>query len=103
MFWQTATAEAGPGGPADPGWGPAPGRLLSCEQELLAVRADLAGAAAAWVSPAGKAFRERLHEYRTGMAEAAELLRLAAAAVSAAGAAAGAAQTAAAAMYGPRP
>jgi hypothetical protein len=84
MFWQTTTAEAGWGGPPDPGWGSASGRLLSCEQELLAVRADLAAAADAWVSPAGKAFRERLYEHRNRMSEAAELLRDAARAVNAA-------------------
>ncbi|MGM0930597.1 MAG: hypothetical protein ACQEXN_12930 [Actinomycetota bacterium] len=84
MFWQTTTAEAGWGGPPGPGWGPASGRLLSCEQELLGVRADLAASAQAWVSPAGRAFRERLYEHRCRMSEAAELLRDAASAVNAA-------------------
>ncbi|UNK46147.1 hypothetical protein [Arthrobacter sulfonylureivorans] len=82
MFWQTTTAEAGWGGPPDPGWGLAPGKLLSCEQELLGVRADLAAAAQAWVSPAGKAFRDRLYEHRYRMSEAAELLRDAARAIN---------------------
>ena len=107
MFWQTTTAEPGSGGPPDPGGGPASGRLLSCEQELLAVRADLAAAGAAWISPAGKAFRAQLYEYRTKMAESAELLRWAAAALDAvdaaldaADAATGAAQAAEAALYG---
>jgi hypothetical protein len=100
MFWQTTTAEAGWGGPPDPGWGPAPGRLLSCEQELLGVRADLTAAAQAWVSPAGKAFRERLYEHRCRMSEAAELLRISAAAISAADRAIGAARASAAALYG---
>ncbi|MEV7648309.1 hypothetical protein [Arthrobacter sp. NPDC089319] len=84
MFWQTTTAEVGWGGPPGPEWGSAPGRLLSCEQELLGVRVDLAAAAQAWVSPAGKAFRERLYEHRYRLAEAAELLRDAARAVDAA-------------------
>lgn len=110
MFWQTTTAEAGWGGSPGPGWGSASGRLLSCEQELLGVRADLVASAQAWVSPAGKAFRERLYEYRTKMAESAELLRWAAvaleavdAAIDAADAAADVAKAAEAALHGRTP
>ena len=103
MFWQTTTAEAGWGGPPGPGWGPASGRLLSCEQQLLGVRADLAASAQAWVSPAGKAFRERLDEHRCRMSEAADLLRISAAAVSAADGAISAARASAAAVYGRLP